>query len=239
MKQLYKWQKTSASTMDTFPNSSPTNMNISAPISVLVIDNYDSFVYNLVHYLEDFGCHVEVRRNDQLQLKEVEQFSHILLSPGPGIPQEAGLLKEIIARYAPTKDILGVCLGQQAIAEVFGGKLRNLEKVYHGIATPIRLNVDNESLFHQLQEPLIVGRYHSWVVDAPLPDCLEATSYDQAGEIMSLRHRRFKVKGVQFHPESVLTPQGKQILWNWLFTRDQNSETTAQAPENEEKTPHL
>lgn len=225
--------------MENLSNSRSTNMNASAPLSILVIDNYDSFVYNLVHYLEDFGCHVEVRRNDQLQLEEVEPFSHILLSPGPGIPKEAGLLKEIIARYASTKDILGVCLGQQAIAEVFGGKLRNLDSVFHGIATPIHLSVNDESLFKNLQDPLIVGRYHSWVVDTPLPDCLEATSYDQAGEIMSLRHRSYKVKGVQFHPESVLTPQGKQILWNWLFSENPISDTAAMAPADKEKTPHF
>ena len=213
--------------MDTLSNTRPKKRDAAAPISVLVIDNYDSFVYNLVHYLEDFGCDVEVRRNNQLHLEEVEPFDHILLSPGPGIPDEAGLLKELIARYAPTKDILGVCLGQQAIAEVFGGKLRNLDQVFHGIATPIHLKVDDEPLFNNLQDPLVVGRYHSWVVDAPLPDCLEATSVDQAGEIMSLRHRTYRVKGVQFHPESVLTPQGKQILWNWLFSKEQASDTTA------------
>lgn len=224
--------------MDTSLKLSHTKGKDSAPISVLVIDNYDSFVYNLVHYLEEFGCTVEVRRNDQVELEEVEQFSHILLSPGPGIPEEAGLLKQIIARYAPTKNILGVCLGQQAIAEVFGGQLRNLECVFHGIATPIYLQVNDEPLFHTLEAPLVVGRYHSWVVDAPLPECLEATSIDQAGEIMSLRHRNYKVKGVQFHPESVLTPQGKQILRNWLFPQEQNIYTTARASEGEEKTAH-
>lgn len=221
--------------METLSNTRPAKRDVTAPISVLVIDNYDSFVYNLVHYLEDFGCHVEVRRNNQLHLEEVESFDHILLSPGPGIPEEAGLLKELIARYAPTKDILGVCLGQQAIAEVFGGKLRNLNQVFHGIATPIHLKVDDEPLFNNLQDPLVVGRYHSWVVDAPLPDCLEATSVDQAGEIMSLRHRTFRVKAVQFHPESVLTPQGKQILWNWLFSEVQASDTEAQATTDTEE----
>lgn len=202
----------------------PTSNN-TGPISVLVIDNYDSFVYNLVHYLEDFGCEVKVCRNDELKLEDVASFSHILLSPGPGVPEEAGLLKEIIRRYAPEKNILGVCLGQQAIAEVFGGKLRNLDKVYHGVATEIKTCVTDELLFSNLGETLSVGRYHSWVVDTPLPDCLQVTSMDQNGQIMSLRHRTYKVKGVQFHPESVLTPKGKQLLWNWLFA--QRTDTAA------------
>ena len=191
-------------------------MENASPISIMVIDNYDSFVYNLVHYLEDFGCQVSVCRNDELHLDDLASYTHLLLSPGPGIPEEAGLLKDIIHRYGSQKNILGVCLGQQAIAEVFGGTLRNLDKVYHGVATQIRTSVSDESLFSQLGDSFMVGRYHSWVVDS-LPDSLEATSFDENGEIMSLRHRSYNVKGVQFHPESVLTPQGKQILWNWLF----------------------
>ena len=185
-------------------------------IKVLVIDNYDSFTYNLVHYLEDLGCEVTVKRNDQLTLDDVEPFEKIVLSPGPGIPDEAGLLKDIIKEYAPTKSILGVCLGQQAIGEVFGGKIINLETVYHGVATKVDIIVDDESMFKGLDKTIEVGRYHSWVVDTKLPQELEATSFDENGQIMSLRHKIFDVKGVQFHPESVLTPNGKQILKNWI-----------------------
>lgn len=183
---------------------------------VLVIDNYDSFTYNLVHYLEDLDCEVTVKRNDKLTLEEVDNFNKILLSPGPGIPDEAGLLKDIIKRYAPTKSILGVCLGQQAIGEVFGGKLENLDTVFHGVSTNITLSVDDENLFEGLDKTFEVGRYHSWVVDTNLPDSLEATSFDENGQIMSLRHKFYDVKGVQYHPESVLTPDGKQILKNWV-----------------------
>jgi len=182
---------------------------------ILVIDNYDSFTYNLVHYLEDLGCEVVVKRNDQLTLEEVDEFEKIVLSPGPGIPDEAGLLKEIIAKYAPTKSIFGVCLGQQAIGEVYGGKLINLDEVYHGVATKIHLEME-EPLFEGLPGEIVVGRYHSWVVDPELPDVLEATSFDENGQLMSLRHKSYDVCAVQFHPESVLTPDGKQILKNWL-----------------------
>ena len=183
---------------------------------ILVIDNYDSFTYNLVHFLEALGCEVTVKRNDQLSIKDVEPFDKIVLSPGPGIPDEAGLLKEIVKKYSPTKSILGVCLGQQAIGEVFGGKITNLDNVYHGVATNIDITVDDESMFKGLDKTIEVGRYHSWVVNADLPDALEATSYDVNGQVMSLRHKIFDVKGVQFHPESVLTPDGKQILDNWV-----------------------
>lgn len=183
---------------------------------ILVIDNYDSFTYNLVHYLEELGCEVVVKRNDQLKLQEVDDFEKIVLSPGPGIPDEAGLLKEIIAKYAPTKSIFGVCLGQQAIGEVFGGKLINLDQVYHGIATKIILE-NEEPLFEGLPREIVVGRYHSWVVDPQLPDVLQATSFDENGQLMSIRHKTYDVCAVQFHPESVLTPQGKQILKNWLM----------------------
>ena len=183
---------------------------------VLVIDNYDSFTYNLVHYLEDLGCEVTVKRNDKLTLEDVKPFSKILLSPGPGIPDEAGLLKAIIKTYAPTKSIFGVCLGQQAIGEVFGGTLENLDTVYHGVATQVKLVVDNEALFKGLGNNFEVGRYHSWVVSNNLPEVLEATSFDDNGQIMSLRHKIYDVKGVQYHPESVLTPNGKKILENWI-----------------------
>ncbi len=183
---------------------------------ILVIDNYDSFTYNLVHYLEDLDCEVTVVRNDKLTLDDVESFEKIVLSPGPGIPDEAGLLKPIIERYAPTKSILGVCLGQQAIGEVFGAKLINLDNVYHGVATKVTITVDDEPLFNGLEKEIEVGRYHSWVVSPELPDVLEVTSVDENGQIMSLRHKVYDVKGVQYHPESVLTPQGKQILKNWI-----------------------
>ena len=186
-------------------------------MKIAVIDNYDSFTYNLVHYLEDLNGKVTVFRNDELELEELESFDKILLSPGPGIPDEAGLLKLIIAQYAATKSILGVCLGQQAIGEVFGGSLTNLDKVYHGVATKVNQTVSDESLFNDLPAEFEVGRYHSWVVSADaFPEVLEITSTDENGEIMSLRHKTFDVKGVQFHPESVLTPHGKTILKNWL-----------------------
>jgi len=183
---------------------------------VLVIDNYDSFTYNLVHYLEDLDCDVTVKRNDKLTLDDVQPFEKIVLSPGPGIPDEAGLLKDIISTYGSSKSILGVCLGLQAIGEVFGGSIINLDEVFHGVATNVTTCVDDESLFKGLGKSFAVGRYHSWVVDTDLPDVLEATSFDENGQIMSLRHREYDVKGVQYHPESVLTPNGKQILKNWL-----------------------
>lgn len=175
---------------------------------ILIIDNYDSFTYNLVHYFEDLGCEVLVKRNDQLTIEEVAPFEKIVLSPGPGIPDEAGLLKSIIKEYAPTKSILGVCLGQQAIGEVFGGSLINLDKVYHGVATKVTITQEDK-LFEGLPREIEVGRYHSWVVDSNLPADLMATSFDENGQVMSLRHRHYDVCGVQYHPESVLTPLGK------------------------------
>jgi anthranilate synthase component II len=184
---------------------------------IVVIDNYDSFTYNLVHYLEDLNCEVTVFRNDEFYIDELKNFDKILLSPGPGIPDEAGLLKEVIKTYAPSKSILGVCLGQQAIGEVFGGSLTNLEKVYHGVATKVRITVADEVLFKDLADEIEVGRYHSWVVsNNNFPESLEITSIDENGEIMSLRHKTYDVRGVQYHPESVLTPHGKKILENWL-----------------------
>jgi len=183
---------------------------------ILVIDNYDSFTFNLVHYLEELECEVTVLRNDKFDLEDIHYFDKIVLSPGPGIPEEAGLLKAVIKRYASSKSILGVCLGQQAIAEVFGGQLINLEEVYHGVHTDTTIIVDDENLFDQMEKTIEVGRYHSWVVDPNLPEVLEATSVDENGQIMSLRHKLFDVKGVQFHPESVLTPNGKQLLKNWI-----------------------
>ena len=184
--------------------------------NILVIDNYDSFTYNLVHYLEDLDCEVTVVRNDQLQLEDVKPFEKIVLSPGPGIPDEAGLLKPIIETYASTKSILGVCLGMQAIGEVFGATLINLETVYHGIQTKVNITSKDEKLFDGLHSTIEVGRYHSWVVKGELPPCLEITSVDENNQIMALRHKEFDVKGVQFHPESVLTPDGKTMLKNWI-----------------------
>lgn len=185
--------------------------------NILVVDNYDSFTYNLVHYLEALNCKVTVLRNDEIDLEEVKNYNKILLSPGPGIPSEAGLLKEIIKEYASTKSILGICLGQQAIGEVFGSTLKNLEKVYHGTASKAKIIVQDETLFKDIPTEFLVGRYHSWVVEkSNLGPELEITSLDENGEIMSLRHKTFDVKGVQFHPESILTPFGKQILENWI-----------------------
>ena len=183
---------------------------------ILVIDNYDSFTYNLVHYLEDLDCEVTVYRNDEFDIDEIAVFDKILLSPGPGIPDEAGLLKDVIRKYGSTKSIFGVCLGQQAIGEVYGGTLSNLDKVYHGVATNVKTVVNEELLFEGLGNEFEVGRYHSWVVDANLPDVLEATSFDENGQVMSLRHKTYDVRGVQFHPESVLTPNGKKMLENWV-----------------------
>ncbi|GAA0873138.1 aminodeoxychorismate/anthranilate synthase component II [Gangjinia marincola] len=184
---------------------------------ILVIDNYDSFVYNLVHYLEELECEVTVKRNDQLYIEEVEAYDKVLLSPGPGIPDEAGLLKEIIKTYATTKPMLGVCLGHQAMGEVFGGKIINLPEVFHGVATTMNVTQQNTLLFKNLPDVIQVGRYHSWVVDKDsLPQQLEVTAVDESGQIMAFRHKELDVHGVQFHPESVLTPQGKQMIKNWV-----------------------
>ena len=196
---------------------------------ILVFDNYDSFTYNLVHLVEKIlRQRVEVRRNDEIPLEEVKSFDRIILSPGPGIPSEAGLLLPLIREYAPSKPILGVCLGHQAIGEAFGGNLVNLSRVYHGIATPIRVlnhqfaNLVNgksgkADLFANLPGTLEVGRYHSWILsDEGFPDELEVTARDENDYIMALQHKRYNVQGVQFHPESVLTPSGEQILRNWL-----------------------
>ena len=197
--------------------SSPTIPPLGARGRIVVIDNYDSFTYNLVHYLEDLNCEVTVYRNDEFEISELEKFDKILLSPGPGIPDEAGLLKEVIKTYATKKSILGVCLGQQAIGEVFGGSLTNLDKVYHGVATKVKILVQDEILFQGLESEIEVGRYHSWVVaHEGFPNDLEITSVDHNNEIMSLRHKTLNIRGVQFHPESILTPNGKQMLENWV-----------------------
>lgn len=184
---------------------------------VLVIDNYDSFTYNLVHLINELGFEAEVWRNDKFDLADVNKYDKILLSPGPGIPEEAGLLLEVIKAYASSKSILGICLGQQAIAEAFGGSLLNLGRPMHGIATPISVLDKEELTFKDCPAIIEVGRYHSWVVNTvDLPECLIVTSTDKDGQIMSLRHQTLDVRGVQFHPESVLTPSGKQMMKNWL-----------------------
>ena len=203
--------------MNVNKNFSPTIPSSGVRGQIVVIDNYDSFTYNLVHYLEDLNCEVTVFRNDEFELDELNPFDKILLSPGPGIPDEAGLLKGVIQKFAKTKSILGVCLGQQAIGEVFGGKLMNLEKVYHGVATKIKIVNPDNVLFRDLPTELEVGRYHSWVVDNEnFPNDLIITSVNENNQIMSLKHSKYDVRGVQFHPESILTPHGKKILENWV-----------------------
>lgn len=185
-------------------------------MKIAIIDNYDSFTYNLSHLVKEVGSDVTVLRNDQFQLEELDAFDKILLSPGPGIPEEAGLLLDVIRTYAGRKPILGVCLGEQAIGEAFGGKLTNLTEVYHGIQSPIQILADNY-LFNGLPKEILVGRYHSWVVDTEgFPECLEITAVSREGYIMALRHKTMDVQGIQFHPESVLTPDGKQMIRNWL-----------------------
>jgi anthranilate synthase component 2 len=185
--------------------------------NILIIDNYDSFTYNLVHLVNEIGLQCDVWRNDKFNIDDVDAFSHVILSPGPGIPSEAGLLLDVIEKYAPTKSMLGVCLGQQAIAEVFGGKLYNLSQPMHGISTPIKVTDAEEILFNGLPESFKVGRYHSWVVEKELPETLTITAIDeQDGSVMALRHKEYDVRGVQFHPESVLTEYGKEMMQNWL-----------------------
>ena len=185
---------------------------------ILVFDNYDSFTYNLVHLVEKItGEKVDVYRNDQITLAAIASYDKIILSPGPGIPAEAGLLLPLIKEYAATKSILGVCLGHQAIAEAFGGTLTNLDTVFHGVATPIKILNDKSGILSGLPKTLEVGRYHSWIVnEADLPEELEVTAKDENGYIMALQHKTYDVQGVQFHPESVLTPEGEKILRNWL-----------------------
>ena len=187
-------------------------------MKILVFDNYDSFTYNLVHLVEKIlHQKVDVYRNDQLPLEKVKEYDKIILSPGPGIPEEAGLLLPLIKEYAATKSILGVCLGQQAIGEAFGGKLVNLSTVYHGVATNCKIDTVKSKLFEGLPDEIEVGRYHSWIVsDEGFPDELEVTARDENNYIMALQHKKYDVQGVQFHPESVLTPMGEEILRNWL-----------------------
>ena len=186
-------------------------------MKILVFDNYDSFTYNLVQIIEQIvGSEVDVFRNDRIALEDIEKYDKIILSPGPGIPEEAGILLELIKKYAPTKSIFGVCLGQQAIAEAFGGSLINLSEIYHGVATESTQTKEHQ-IFKDLPETLEVGRYHSWAVNTEdFPSELEITSVDKNGMIMSLKHKTYDVHAVQYHPESILTPDGKKILENFL-----------------------
>lgn len=187
-------------------------------MKILVIDNYDSFTYNLVHLVHEVtGKRPDVVRNDAFEMKEVEKYDYILLSPGPGLPSEAGKLEDVIKKFSPVKKILGVCLGHQAIGEVFGAKLKNLSRVYHGKETPVKITKEKHPLFKNVESPVQAGRYHSWVVSKEnLPESLEVLAEDEQGEIMALCHKKYDVWGVQFHPESVMTPAGKQLIKNWV-----------------------
>lgn len=183
---------------------------------LLIFDNYDSFTYNIAHAVRELGVEPDVIRNDRISLDDVGKYDKIIISPGPGIPSEAGILPQLLERYATEKPILGVCLGHQAIGERFGAKLRNLSTVYHGVCTPVRVIAD-DYIFAGMPSEFPVGRYHSWVVDGDtLPSDLEVTALSPDGEIMALRHRDYDVRGVQFHPESILTPDGLKIFENWL-----------------------
>ncbi|MCE9539603.1 MAG: aminodeoxychorismate/anthranilate synthase component II [Bacteroidetes bacterium] len=185
-------------------------------MKILVFDNYDSFTYNLVHYLQmATDAAIEIHRNDKISLKEIERFDKILLSPGPGIPSDAGILLDVIKTYAHTKSILGICLGQQAIAEAFGGSLSNLNEVFHGVSTPVEIIAD-DLLFKNIPKKFKVGRYHSWIVNRnDLPQEFEITCIDEQGSIMALRHKTLDIRSVQFHPESILSEHGLQIIKNW------------------------
>ncbi|MDD4143156.1 MAG: aminodeoxychorismate/anthranilate synthase component II [Prolixibacteraceae bacterium] len=187
-------------------------------MKLIVIDNYDSFTFNLVHAVKKItGLPVKVARNDEVNMDEISGYDKIILSPGPGLPGEAGLLTEIIRIFAPYKSILGVCLGHQAIGEVFGGQLINLKRVFHGVATPVNTTGNKSVLFKGIPDSFEAGRYHSWIIDKEnMPECLEITSIDNDGMIMSVKHKEYNVEGVQFHPESVLTPLGGKIIENWI-----------------------
>ena len=185
-------------------------------MKTVIIDNYDSFTYNLSHLVKELGAEVSVVRNDRFNLDDIDAFDKIILSPGPGIPSEAGLLLDVIRRYAGKKPILGVCLGHQAIGEAFGGTLENLSEVFHGVATPCHI-IAEDPLFKGIAPDFEVGRYHSWVVSREnIPDCLEVTAVSDEGQVMALRHRTMEIHGIQFHPESVLTPEGRIIIQNFL-----------------------
>jgi anthranilate synthase component 2 len=187
-------------------------------MKILVLDNYDSFTYNLVQYVEEMGgVRPDVFRNDEITVEAAGDYDKILLSPGPGLPAESGILCELIRHWAPSKSIFGVCLGLQAIGEVFGGTLENLPKVFHGVATTMHVRKAEEPLFRELPATFLAGRYHSWVVSLKgLPACFDLTCEDDDGQVMGLTHRKFDVRGVQFHPESVMTEYGKKMIKNWI-----------------------
>ena len=189
-------------------------------MKILVLDNYDSFTFNLVQYIEEIlELEVDVYRNDEIKVEEVEAYDVIVLSPGPGIPKDAGIMPELIQRFAPTKAILGVCLGHQAIGEAFGGKLENLEKVYHGIETAIEVTKSDDPVYKNIPSRFQAGRYHSWVIKRDsLPPAFTITSKDDLGEIMSIKHQDYRVWGLQYHPESIMTTEGKNILKNFFNT---------------------
>lgn len=193
-------------------------------MKILVIDNYDSFVFNLIRYIREASdAEITVVKNDQFELEFVDQFDKILLSPGPGIPDEAGLMKAVIEKYADSKSIFGVCLGHQAIAEVFGCKLKNLEAPLHGIQSPLKVEKE-DALFENIPESFNIGHYHSWAIDPEVSDQIEVTSRDQNGEIMSIRHKEYDVRGVQFHPESVLTEYGREMIGNWISSNSKSTQ---------------
>ena len=186
-------------------------------MKIVIIDNYDSFTYNLSHLVKELAAEVTVVRNDRFDLPDLEPYSKIILSPGPGIPSEAGKLLDVIRTYAGKKPILGVCLGHQAIGEVFGAKLENLSDVFHGVSTPCQI-IAEDPMFSGIDRNITIGRYHSWVVSREgLPECLEITAVSDEGQIMALRHKRWNIRGIQFHPESVLTPDGKKMIQNWMY----------------------
>ena len=186
-------------------------------MKILILDNYDSFTFNLVHYVEQFCDDLTVKRNDEITLDEVDLYDAIVLSPGPGLPQDAGIMPELILKYAPTKKILGVCLGHQTIGEAFGAKLKNLNQVHHGVAIPINVTDSSDCLFQEVPARIDTGRYHSWVIDKDtILSEIRITASDHDDEVMAIRHKDFDVCGVQFHPESLLTPNGLQIIKNWV-----------------------
>ena len=194
---------------------------------ILVLDNYDSFTYNLVHIIRELGysMQTDVYRNDKINLDEVDKYDKILLSPGPGIPSEAGIMLDLIRMYGPTKSILGICLGHQAIGEVYGAKLYNMKEVLHGVGRPVRLTQKDDYLFKNVPESFMVCRYHSWAVDGKTVNGkLEITALDDEGIVMGLSHQEYDVRGLQFHPESILTENGKQMINNWLEVKNQKLE---------------
>jgi len=191
-------------------------MALQQSMKLLIIDNYDSFTYNLVHIIESLGYSMDVFRNDKIAIEAVERYDKILLSPGPGIPSEAGIMMDLIKKYAPVKSMLGVCLGHQGIAETFGAQLKNLKEVLHGKSLETQIVAD-DFMFQNVAKSFPAGHYHSWVIDpATVPDCLEVTAIDELSHIMAIRHLSYDLRGVQFHPESVMTDCGQQIIKNWL-----------------------